>query len=156
MPVATNRTPVALGATVVRSDLAVAPGGVFSRLHRRERGLGDPGNVGQEDKVYAPWRKNMNTYVDVLDKSELTLQRRIEMANGNVKQFKCLGTPYRKVAVHALEIIAIVVAKLVFVDEMLNQDQSVQVHVKGPIPDLEASVWCRRSGSIGVAAFSWK
>ncbi len=80
----------------------------------------------------------MDAYVEHFDKAELTLQRRVELANAHLKQFKCLGTIYRKGAVRAfrdLEIIGVVVAKLVFVDLLLNQEHSGYVHMTGPTPD---------------------
>jgi len=81
IPVATQRTAIPLGVTVVPAgwhDLAIArlPNGFFSRLLPHERALGDPGYVGAPDKVYAPPRKNMDAYVPDLDKAELTLGRK--------------------------------------------------------------------------------
>jgi len=143
IPVATQRTPLPLGVTVAPAgwhDLAIArlPDGVLSRLEPGERLLGDPGYVG-EPKIYAPPRSNMKSYVQELDRSELTLQRRVEMANRRVKEWKCLGTTYRKGAVRAfddLQTIAVVVVKLVFLDILLNQEHSGHVHLSGPTPDL--------------------
>jgi hypothetical protein len=93
VPVATQRTPVPLGVTVVPAgwhDLSIARllGGLFSRLQPGERALGDPGYVGESSKIYAPPRKNMDSFVDTVDKVELTLQRRVELANAHLKQFQ--------------------------------------------------------------------
>ena len=144
---AMQRRPVPLWASVAKGgthDLTIArrPGGVFSRLRDGERGLGDPGYLGEPSKVYAPPRRNMDAYVAELDKAELNLQRRVEMLNRHLKQFKVLGTIYRKGAVRAfedLQVIAIVVAKLVYIDMMLNQEQSGEIHTTGPIPDRVAA-----------------
>jgi hypothetical protein len=120
-------------------DVTIArlPHGVLSRLKPGERLLGDPGYVG-EPKIYAPPRSNMKAFVQAVDKSELTLQRRVEMANRRVKEFKCLGTTYRKGAVRAfvdLQTIAVVVVKLVFLDILLNPEHLGYVHRSGPTPD---------------------
>lgn len=141
MPVATQRTPVPLGITVAPAgahDLTIArrPHGVFSQMKAGERALGDPGYVG-DAHIYAPPRRAMKAFVAELDKSELTLQRRAEMANRHLKEFKVLGTIYRKGSVRALrdlQTIAVVVAKLVYLDLMLNQEYSGHVHTTGPIP----------------------
>jgi hypothetical protein len=104
-------------------------------MHPGERALGDPGYLGEPSKVYAPPRKNMDAYVEDLDKAELTLQQRVEMANAHVKQFKSVGTIYCKGAVRAfrdLEILCIVVAKLVYLDMVLNPEHSGQIHFGGP------------------------
>lgn len=138
--VAMQRTPVPIGLTVLPAgfhDLTIArrARGIFSRLRDGERGLGDPGYVGQSDKIYAPPRRGTDAYVEELDKNELTLQRRVEMANEHFKTFKCLGTIYRKGALQAfadLEIIALVVGKLIFLDLVLNQEHSGQMHATGP------------------------
>lgn len=137
-----QRTPVPIGVSVAPAgvhDLTLArcPGGVFSRMVPGERALGDPGYIG-DHHIYAPPRQNMKDYVKELDKSELTLQRRVEMVNQHFKQFKCLGTVYRKGAVRALkdiQLIAVVVAKLVYLDLILNQQYSGYVHTSGPIVD---------------------
>jgi hypothetical protein len=63
------------------------------------------------------------------------LQRRVELANAHLKQFKCLGTTFRKGAFRDLEIIGVVVPKLVFIDLLLNQEHSGHVHMSGPTPD---------------------
>jgi hypothetical protein len=138
--VATQRTPFPIGVSVVPAgwhDLSIArrAGGVFSRMAPGERALGDPAYVGEPDRVYAPPRRNADAYVEELDKMELTLQRRVEMANRHYKQFKTLGTTFRKGAVRAfpdLSIIVIVVAKLVCIDMLLNQEHSGFIHMTGP------------------------
>ena len=150
--VATQRRPLPIGVSVVPAgwhDMAIArlPGGVLSRMRPGERALGDPGYHGEPDKIYAPPRKNMLGYVPELDTAELTLQRRVEMANARIKSFKCLGTVYRKGAVRAfrdLETIGIVVPKLIYLDVMLNQERYGLIHVRGPTPRLERSVGKRR------------
>jgi hypothetical protein len=142
LAVATQRVPVPIAASVVPAgfhDLRIArlPGGVFAHMCPGERALGDPGYVG-DHHIYAPPRRNMLSYVAEFDKSELTLQRRVEMANRHLKEFKCVGTVYRKGSLRALgdlQIIGIVVTKLVYLDLMLNQEYSGHVHVTGPIPD---------------------
>lgn len=152
---AMQRTPIPIGISVAPAgmhDLTMArsAGGVFSRMVVGERALGDPGYIG-DDHIYAPPRQNMKDYVKELDKSELTLQRRVEMVNQHLKQFKCLGTVYRKGAVRALkdlQLIAIVVAKLVFLDLMLNQDYSGQIHTTGPIPNKNSRKFRRQQHSV--------
>ena len=142
LAVATQRIPVPIGISVVPagwSDITIArlPQGVFSRMAPGERALGDPGYAGERSKIYAPPKKNMLSYVEELDKAELTLQRRVEMANEHLKEFKSLGTTYRKGALRAfrdIEIIAIVVAKLIVLDIFLNQDHCGSIHVSGPAP----------------------
>jgi hypothetical protein len=141
---ATQRRPVPLACTVVPAgmhDLTVArlPGGVFSLMRPGEQGLGDPGYLGEPDKIYAPPRRNMNAFVAELDKSELNLQRRVEMLNRHIKEFNVLGTTYRKGARRAyrdLRVIAVVVTKLVYIDMLFAQEFSGQVHTTGPVPDL--------------------
>ena len=140
--VAMQRTPVPIAVSVIPggwSDIRVArlPGGILSRLRPGERALGDPGYQG-DGRIYAPPRANMLSYVEELDKAELTLQRRVELANAHLKQFKVLGTTFRKGVVHAfrdLEVIGIVVAKLVTLDTFISQDHSGFVHTSGPLPD---------------------
>lgn len=103
-----------------------------------EIGLGDPGYGGHSLKIYAPPKKNERLYVDELDKVELTLQRRVEMANRIIKRFACLGSVYRKGAVHAyseLELLCSLIPKMVFWDLLLNQDHSGEIHVDGPTAD---------------------
>jgi hypothetical protein len=147
---ATQRRPVPVGISVAPAgmhDLAIArrPGGVFSLMQDGERALGDPGYLGEPSKIYAPPRRNMESYVPELDKAELNLQRRVEMLNRHFKTFKVLGTTYRKGAVRAFEdlkLIAIVVAKLVYLDMILNQAHSGDVHTSGPIPDPVSDVPC--------------
>ncbi len=144
IPVATQRTPVPLGVSVMPAgwhDLEIARrrDGVFARMLPGERALGDPGYLGQADKIYAPPHRGMNSFDKDVDKAELTLQRRVELANGHVKQFKCLGTTYRKGAVRAfrdLETISIAVVKLVYLDIVLNPEHYGPLHIGGPIPDL--------------------
>lgn len=141
--VATQKTPVPLAATVAPagwSDLAIAQHrlGTLSHMHPTERLLADPGYRG-ESQIYAPPTRNMRAYVEELDKSELTLQRRVEMCNRHVKEFNSLGTTYRKGAVRAfrdLEKIALAVVKLVYLDLMLNQEHTGKVHITGPIKPL--------------------
>ena len=141
LAVATQRVPLPIGVSVVPSgcsDITIArlPRGIFSHMAPGERALGDPGYAGERGKIYAPPKKNMLSYVEELDKAELTLQRRVEMANEHLKGFKSLGTTYRKGAVRAfrdIEIIAIVVAKLIVLDMFLNQGHSGRIHVTGPI-----------------------
>jgi hypothetical protein len=139
--VATQRVPVPIGVSVVPagwSDITIArlPGGVFSRMAVGERSLGDPGYAGEPAKIYAPPKKNMLAFVEDVDKAELTLQRRVEMANERLKEFKCLGTIYRKGALRAfrdLETIGLVVSKLVVLDLFLNQEHYGAIHVTGPV-----------------------
>ncbi len=140
LAVATQRVPLPIGVSVVPagwSDITIArlPHGVFAHMAPGERALGDPGYAGERSKIYAPPKKNMLCYVEQLDKAELTLQRRVEMANEHQKEFKSLGSTYRKGAVRAfrdIEIIAIVVAKLIVLDMFLNQGHCGPIHVRGP------------------------
>jgi hypothetical protein len=140
LAVATQRVPLPIGISVVPagwSDITIArlPHGIFAHMAPGERALGDPGYAGEQSKIYAPPKKNMLSYVEELDKAELTLQRRVEMANEHLKEFKSLGTTYRKGAVRAfrdIEIIAIVVAKLIVLDMFLNQGHCGPIHVTGP------------------------
>ena len=140
---ATQRRPVPLACTVVPAgmhDLTIArlPGGVLSMLQPGEQGLGDPGYLGEPDKIYAPPRRNMKAFVAELDKSELNLQRRVEMLNRHVKEFNVLGSTYRKGARRAyrdLRVIGLVVTKLVYVDMLFAQEFSGVVHTTGPILD---------------------
>jgi hypothetical protein len=140
LAVAMQRRPVPLAASVVPagwSDIATArlPGGIVARMYNGERALGDPGYHGEVEKIYAPPKRNMMAYIQEVDKEELTLQRRVEMCDAHLKQFKCLGSTYRKGAVRALrdlELIGIVVSQLVYLDLMLNQDISGHIHTLGP------------------------
>jgi hypothetical protein len=140
IPVAMQRTPFPIGISVVPAgfhDLSIArrPGGVFSKMGVNERALGDPGYVGQSDKIYAPSRRSMNAFVPELDKVELSLQRRVEMANDHMKTFDTLGTTFRKGAVRAfpdLSIIGVVIAKVVAMDMLANQEHSGPIHTTGP------------------------
>ena len=152
LAVAMQRRPVPLFCSVApagMNDLTIArrPGDVFSRLKPGEVGLGDPGYIGQSDKIYAPPKKNMNAYVKEDDKAELTLQRRVEMANKILKRFKVLGTTFRKGAVRAygeLSVIISVVSKLVFWDLFLNQEHGGLLHTAPPQP-IDASPQKERS-----------
>ena len=158
LAVAMQRRPIPLFCSVApagMNDLTIArqAGDVFSTLKPGEIGLGDPGYVGQPDRIYAPPRKNMRSYVAEDDKAELTLQRRVEMANQIMKRFKVLGTIYRKGAVHAFEdlkLIVSVVAKLVFWDLFLNQEHGGAIHTSGPVPD--PVVKQKRSSLFGLGA----
>lgn len=140
IPVAMQRTPFPIGISVLPAgfhDLSIARrrDGVFSRMGPGERAIGDPGYVGQSDKIYAPHRRNMTSYVPELDKMELTLQRRVEMANRHMKTFKTLGTTFRKGAVRAfpdISTIAVVICKLVAMDMLMNQEHSGPIHTTGP------------------------
>lgn len=142
--VAMQRRPVPIFASVAPAgthDLAVARkrGGIFDQMRPGERALGDPGYLGEPDRIYAPPRSNMHSYVAEDDKAELTLQRRVEQANKIVKRFKTLGTVYRKGAVHAyddISLIAPVVVRLVFWDLYLNQEHGGAIHTSGPKPDV--------------------
>jgi hypothetical protein len=137
LAVATQRRPVPLHSTVVPAgmhDLRIArlPGGVFLQMDRHEMALGDPGYVG-DNHIYAPPRHNMLAYVKELDKQELTLQRRVEMANQRLKTFKCLGTVYRKGAVHALadlQLLGMLIPKIVFWDVMWNEEHSGAIYMR--------------------------
>lgn len=137
---AMQRTPVPIALSVLPAglhDLTIArrPRGVLAHMRPSERALGDPGYLGDPLRIYAPPRRNMHSYVPGLDKTELTLQRRVEMVNRRLREFRCLGSRFRKGAVHAfkdLEVIAIVVGKLLFLDISLNQDHLGHVHVDGP------------------------
>ena len=157
-----QRRPVPLAASVVPagwSDIATArlPDGIVARMHVGERALGDPGYHGEADKIYAPPKRNMLAYIEEADKEELTLQRRVEMCNAHLKQFKCLGSTYRKGAVRALrdlELIGIVVAQLVYLDLMLNQDVSGHIHTLGP--SRENAPKHRRSERVFVEHFHRK
>lgn len=65
----------------------------------------------------------MSTYVAALDKTELTLQRRVELFNERIKNFKILGTRYREaadVAQNKLTVASIVVCKLLSLDQLMN------------------------------------
>jgi hypothetical protein len=140
---ATQRRPVPLACTVVPAgihDMTIArmSGGVFSKLERGERGLGDPGYRGEPEKIYAPPRRNEKAFVAELNKAELGLQRRVEMLNRHLKEFNVLGQTFRKGAVRAYEdlmVIGIVVAKLVYADMLFAQEFSGPVHTTGPVPD---------------------
>lgn len=143
LAVAMQRRPVPLFVSVAPAgthDLTMAreDGGIFSQMRPDERGLGDPGYLGEPEKIYAPPRKKMHSYVEEEDKAELTLQRRVEQANKMMKRFKILGTVYRKGAVRAysdIELLAPVIARLVFWDLLLNQDHGGEIHTSGPTPD---------------------
>jgi len=119
-------------------DLTIARCGIFRETRAGEIGLGDPGYGGHSAKIYAPPKKNELRYVDELDKVELTLQRRVEMANRIIKRWHCLGEVYRKGAVHAypeLELLCSLIPKIVFWDLLLNQHHSGPIHTRGPTPD---------------------
>lgn len=132
--VAMQRRPVPIATHVApagRSDLRIAREGIFQQMDHGEIALGDPGYVGQSDHIYAPPRRNMISYVPELDKAELTLQRRVEMANQRIKTFKCVGTIYRKGAVHAypdLLILGRLVPKLVLLDIIHSPQLAGQIH----------------------------
>ena len=153
---ATQRRPIPLHCSAHpggKHDLTIARQSVFHEVAPGERGLGDPGYLGEPSKVYAPPRSNMHMYDRELDKSELGLQRRIEMLNKHLKQFKVLGTIYRKGAVRAfddLKIISVVVAQLVFLDMCVAQEYSGDVHTSGPIPNPVQKV--RPVGVTGAGA----
>ena len=94
-------------------------------MGRGEVALGDPGYLGEPNRIYAPPHRTMNSYVEELDKVELTLQRRVEMANQRIKSFKCVGTVYRKGAVRAfpdLQLLGTLVPKLVLLDLIYNPE----------------------------------
>lgn len=132
LPIWTNIAPAGM------HDLTIAHWGIFRKMRQREIALGDPGYGGHTAKIYAPPKKNELRYVDELDKVELTLQRRVEMANRIIKRWHCLGQVYRKGAVHAypdLQVLCSLIPKLVFWDVLLNQQFSGPIHTSGPIPD---------------------
>jgi len=132
LPIRTSLAPAGM------HDLTIARQGIFREMHPGEIGLGDPGYGGHSAKIYAPPKKNELRYVDELDKVELTLQRRVEMANRIIKRWHCLGEVYRKGAVHAypdLEVLCSLIPKLVFWDVLLNQQFSGPIHTSGPTPD---------------------
>jgi hypothetical protein len=119
-------------------DITLARNTIFREMQADERGLGDPGYGGQSSKIYAPPRRNERGFVAELDKQELTLQRRVEMANAIIKRWLCLGSVYRKGAVRAypdLELLCSLIPKIVFFDLLLNQDKSGMIHTTGPTPD---------------------
>lgn len=121
-------------------DLTMARHGIFRQMRPGELGLGDPGYGGHSLKIYAPPKRNERLYVDELDKMELTLQRRVEMANRIIKRFACLGSVYRKGAVHAyhdLELLCSLIPKIVFWDLVLNQDRGGSIHMTGPTQDKQ-------------------
>lgn len=161
LAVATQRRPVPLHSTVVpagMNDLRIArlPGGVFSKMDRHEMALGDPGYIGDQH-IYAPPRRNMVAYVKELDKQELTLQRRVEMANQRLKTFKCLGTVYRKGAVHALadlQLLGMLIPKIVFWDVMWNEEHSGAIYMRPAV--YHAIPTYRPSRSQGVGKKSAK
>lgn len=142
--VAMQRRPVPLFASVAPAgmhDLTIArqSDGVFAQMRHGERTLGDPGYLGDPERIYAPPRRNMQAYVAEEDKAELTLQRRVEQANKIMKRFKIIGTTYRKGAVHAypdIQLLAPVIARLVFWDLLLNQEHGGLIHSSGPSPDF--------------------
>jgi len=139
--VAMQRRPLPIAVSVVPagwSDITIArlPGGIFDHMQHGERAVGDPGYQGQPDKIYAPPNKQMRSYVEELDKLELDLQRRVEMANRHLKQFKVLGSVYRKGAVRAYQdllVLGIAIAKIVVLDMLLNQEHSGSLHTTGPL-----------------------
>lgn len=136
--VATQRRPVPIATRVVpagQSDIRIAREGIFQRMEPGERALGDPGYQGEPNQIYAPPRRGMRTFVADLDKAELTLQRRVEMANQRIKSFKCVGTTYRKGAVHAyqeLQLLGTLVPKLILLDMICNPEHTGNIHVTGP------------------------
>ena len=112
-------------------DLTIAQQGIFRKMLPGEIGLCNPGYGGHASKIYAPPKKNELQYVEELDKVELSLQRRAEMANQIIKRWKCLGSVYRKGAVHAyddLDLLCSLIPKLVFWDLLLNQEYSGAIH----------------------------
>jgi hypothetical protein len=134
----TQRRPIPLHLKGGVNDLRIAREGVLAKLHDGERGLGDPGYIGAPERIYAPPRQNMKSYVPELDKMELSLQHQVEMLNHHLKEFKVLGTTYCKGAVRAyedLKLIASVVAKLVYLDMLFVQEYSGEVHTSGPKPN---------------------
>ena len=146
MAVAMQRRPVPLFTSVAPAGthdmrLARAEHGIFDQMRPGERALGDPGYLGEPEKIYAPPRRNMLSYVAEEDRAELTLQRRVEQGNKIMKRFKILGTTYRKGAVHAypdIELLTPVIARLVFWDLLLNQEHGGKIHTSGPTPDFVA------------------
>jgi hypothetical protein len=138
--VAFQRTPIPIGVSVVPAgwqdiEIARLSNGAFAHMSPEERALGDPGYHGNPEKIYAPPKRNMLAFVEHVDKSELDIQRRVELANRYLKEFKCLGTTYRKGAVRAygdLMLIGVVIAKLVVLEILLNQENYGNVHVTGP------------------------
>lgn len=141
LAVAMQRRPVPIYASVAPAgahDLGIARQQLFGKMRQGERALGDPGYLGEPERIYAPPRGNMQSYVEEEDKAELTLQRRVEQANKMLKRFKILGTTYRKGAVRAfpdIELVAPVVVRLVFWDVFLNQEHAGKIHMSGPRPD---------------------
>lgn len=141
LAVAMQRRPVPIHASVAPAgvqDLGIARQRILSQMRPGERALGDPGYLGEPERIYAPPRRNMQSYVEEEDKAELTLQRRVEMANKMLKRFKIIGTTYRKGAVRAypdIKLVATVIVRLVFWDLFLNQDHGGEIHVSGPRPD---------------------
>ena len=137
--VAMQRRPVPIAVRVVpagQADITIARGGIFKRMRPGEIALGDPGYLGQPDRIYAPPHRGMHSYVPELDKVELTLQRRVEMANRRIKSWRCIGSVYRKGAVHAyqdLQRLAPLAAKLVLLDIVFNQRRAGVIHITGPV-----------------------
>lgn len=134
--VATQRRPIPIATRVApagTSDIRMAREGIFRRMRPGEQALGDPGYQGEPSHIYAPPRRNMHTYVPELDKTELTLQRRVEMANQRIKSFKCVGTIYRKGAVHAaqeLTLLGMLIPKLVLVDMLYSDGRAGEIHFR--------------------------
>jgi hypothetical protein len=132
LPIFTDFAPAGM------HDLTLARRGIFHAMRPGEIGIGDPGYGGHSLKIYAPPKRNEHLYVDELNKRELTLQRRVEMANRIIKRWNCLGSVYRKGALHAyadLELLCSLIPKIVFWDLLLNQHHSGVVHTTGPTSD---------------------
>lgn len=76
--------------------IASLPGGLFSRLRDGESVITDQATsyIGSRF-CKAPPRRNMNAYVEELDKIELSIQRNVERLNKLLRNFAVLRGPFR-------------------------------------------------------------